>query len=175
MRETGAPIINQAIQQQNSFIILFTLCFICRLIKSNIKRITLSSYYTNQGSLVIIIPTFFNNWTKINNKEMSKDKDLDSEEGIAVQEAKPKLEQPKRYKVILLNDDYTPMDFVVHILEYFFSLDRAQATQVMLQVHTQGKGVCGIYPKDIAETKEEQVNRYSKSEQHPLMCVIEEA
>lgn len=104
-----------------------------------------------------------------------KDKDLDNEEGVAVQEAKPKLEQPKRYKVILLNDDYTPMDFVVHILECFFRLNRAQATQVMLQVHTQGKGVCGIYPKDIAETKEEQVNRYSKSEQHPLMCVIEEA
>mgnify|MGYP001546419079 FL=1 len=106
---------------------------------------------------------------------MSEDKDLDREEGVAVQEAKPKLGHPKRYKVILLNDDYTPMDFVVHILEYFFQMDRPQATQVMLQVHTQGKGVCGIYPRDIAETKEEQVNRYSRAEQHPLMCVIEEA
>ncbi|THB72984.1 MAG: ATP-dependent Clp protease adapter ClpS [Gammaproteobacteria bacterium] len=106
---------------------------------------------------------------------MSEDRDLEKEEGVAVQEAKPKLGQPKRYKVVLLNDDYTPMDFVVHVLEYFFQMDRPQATQVMLQVHTQGKGVCGIYPRDIAETKEEQVNRYSRAEQHPLMCVIEEA
>ncbi len=106
---------------------------------------------------------------------MSEDRELEREEGVAVQEAKPKLGQPKRFKVVLLNDDYTPMDFVVHILEYFFQMDRPQATQVMLQVHTQGKGVCGIYPRDIAETKEEQVNRYSRAEQHPLMCVIEEA
>ncbi len=105
---------------------------------------------------------------------MSKDNDLEREEGVAVQAAKPKLGQPRRYKVVLLNDDYTPMDFVVHVLEYFFRMDRPQATQVMLQVHTQGKGICGIYPKDIAETKEEQVNRYSRAEQHPLMCVIEE-
>ena len=106
---------------------------------------------------------------------MSEDRDLEREEGVAVQEAKPKLGQPKRFKVVLLNDDYTPMDFVVHVLEYFFQMDRPQATQVMLQVHTQGKGICGIYPRDIAETKEEQVNRYSRAEQHPLMCVIEEA
>lgn len=93
--------------------------------------------------------------------------------GLAVQEAKPQLKPPPMYKVVLLNDDYTPMEFVVEILEYFFSMSREKATQVMLAVHTQGKGVCGIFTRDIAETKAAQVNQYAKEHQHPLLAEIE--
>lgn len=93
--------------------------------------------------------------------------------GLALEEAKPKLKKPPLYKVILLNDDYTPMEFVVEVLESFFKMNREQATQVMLTVHTQGKGVCGIYTKDIAETKAAQVNQYARDHQHPLLCEIE--
>ncbi|MFP4161236.1 MAG: ATP-dependent Clp protease adapter ClpS, partial [Ectothiorhodospira sp.] len=80
--------------------------------------------------------------------------------GLAVDEAKPRLKQPPQYKVVLLNDDYTPMEFVVEVLEVFFAMDREKATRVMLHVHTRGKGVCGIYTRDIAETTVAQVNDY---------------
>ncbi len=92
---------------------------------------------------------------------------------LAVQEAKPQLKKPPLYKVILLNDDYTPMEFVVEVLEVFFRMNREQATQVMLAVHTRGKGVCGIYTRDIAETKMNQVNQYARENQHPLLCEVE--
>jgi len=92
---------------------------------------------------------------------------------LAVQDAKPELKKPPLYKVILLNDDYTPMEFVVEVLEVFFQMNREQATHVMLTVHTQGKGVCGIYTRDIAETKMNQVNQYSREHQHPLLCEVE--
>ena len=88
-------------------------------------------------------------------------------------EAKPKLKRPPMYKVILLNDDYTPMEFVVHILERFFAMNREKATQVMLAVHTQGSAVVGIFPRDVAETKSEQVNRYAQDNQHPLVSRVE--
>jgi ATP-dependent Clp protease adaptor protein ClpS len=90
-------------------------------------------------------------------------------------EAKPQLKKPPLYKVILLNDDYTPMDFVVEILTTFFNMSEEKATQVMLQVHTQGVGVCGTYTKDVAETKVHIVNEYSREHHHPLMCAMEEA
>ena len=92
-----------------------------------------------------------------------------------VENAKPKLKPPPLYKVVLLNDDFTPMEFVVHILERFFSMDRTLATHVMLQVHTQGRAVCGVYPAQIAETKVSQVNEYARKHQHPLMSSMEEA
>ncbi|MEM1244523.1 MAG: ATP-dependent Clp protease adapter ClpS [Pseudomonadota bacterium] len=95
------------------------------------------------------------------------------ESGVEVQESKPKLKNPPLYKVILLNDDYTPMDFVVEILELFFFMPREKAVQVMLQVHQQGKGICGIYSKDIAETKVEQVNLHSNQKDYPLLCTME--
>ena len=98
----------------------------------------------------------------------------DDEGSVAVQPAEPKLKRPSLYRVVLLNDDYTPMEFVVHILEQFFSMNREKATQVMLAVHTQGKGVCGVYTKDIAETKAALVNDYSRENQHPLLCEVEE-
>ena len=90
-----------------------------------------------------------------------------------VQASKPKLSQPPLYKVILINDDYTPMDFVVDVLCTFFHLDVEKATQIMLKVHTEGKGVCGVYSKDIAETKAAQVNKYARESQHPLLCSVE--
>jgi ATP-dependent Clp protease adaptor protein ClpS len=99
----------------------------------------------------------------------------DYDGGLAVEEEKPKLKPPKQYKVVLVNDDYTPMEFVVHILTTFFSMDHAKATRVMMAVHTKGKGICGIFSYEIAETKVDQVNEYSKMNQHPLMCTMEEA
>ncbi|MBM7061788.1 ATP-dependent Clp protease adapter ClpS [Pseudomonas sp. UL073] len=92
---------------------------------------------------------------------------------LAVQEAKPKLQVPPMYKVVLLNDDYTPMDFVVEVLEVFFSMNRELATKIMLAVHTQGRAVCGVFTRDVAETKAMQVNQYAKESQHPLLCEIE--
>lgn len=93
--------------------------------------------------------------------------------GLAVEEAKPRLRRPSMYKVVLLNDDYTPMEFVVETLEIFFGMNREKATHVMLTVHTKGKAVCGIYTRDIAETKAAQVNQYAKENEHPLLCEIE--
>ena len=101
------------------------------------------------------------------------DRFKDNDDGLAVQEAKPKLKRPPLYKVILLNDDFTPMDFVIEILMDFFAMTEQKATQVMLQIHTQGVGVCGTYSKDVAETKVYIVNDYSRENQHPLMCSME--
>lgn len=89
------------------------------------------------------------------------------------QEAKPQLKRPRRYKVILFNDDYTPMEFVVHVLMKYFHLDEVRATRIMFDVHVKGKGMCGIYTKEIAETKVAQVNSYSQVSEHPLLCDLE--
>ena len=101
--------------------------------------------------------------------------DEDQRSGLLVDEAKPRIKKPPLYKVVLLNDDYTPMEFVVEILEQFFRMDRPKATQIMLHVHTRGKGVCGVFTYEIAETKAAQVNDYSRKHQHPLLCTLEEA
>lgn len=108
--------------------------------------------------------------TLSSNEDDSSD---DREGSVAVQDAKPALRRPPMYKVVLLNDDYTPMEFVVDILQRFFYMDREKATRVMLMVHTQGKGVCGVYSRDVAETKAEQVNGYSRENEQPLLCEIE--
>ena len=84
------------------------------------------------------------------------------------------IKVPPMYKILLLNDDFTPMDFVVEVLRLFFSMDQEQATQVMLKVHTEGAAVCGIYPSDIANTKVNLVIEFARSNQHPLRCVMEE-
>ena len=86
---------------------------------------------------------------------------------------KTQLDEPKKYKVVLLNDDYTPMPFVVEVLQHFFYLSQERATQVMLEVHFNGKGVCGVFTRDIAETKVVLVNGYSRSNEHPLLCCME--
>ena len=97
------------------------------------------------------------------------------DDGLILQEAKPRLKKPPLFKVILLNDDYTPMEFVVHVLEVFFGKDRQSATRIMLEVHTRGKGVCGTFTHEIAETKVAQVNAYSRENSHPLLCTLEQA
>ena len=86
----------------------------------------------------------------------------------------PALKEPKKYKVVLQNDDYTPMEFVVEVLKHFFHFNEEIATQVMLQVHLQGRGVCGIFTRDVAETKVFLVNDYARTNQHPLLCSMEQ-
>ena len=97
----------------------------------------------------------------------------DHDGGLAVEEAKPQLKKPPLYKVMMMNDDYTPMDFVVEVLQQFFYMDREQANRVMLTVHTAGRAVCGTYTRDVAETKAALVNQYSRENEHPLLCEIE--
>jgi ATP-dependent Clp protease adaptor protein ClpS len=99
----------------------------------------------------------------------------DADGNTAIKEAKPELRKPSMYRVLLLNDDFTPMDFVVEVLVQFFNMSDEKATKVMLQVHTQGLGVCGTFTKDVAETKVHIVNNYSREHHHPLMCTLEEA
>ncbi len=101
------------------------------------------------------------------------DDDVVHETVHEVQTARPKTEQPPLYQVVLINDDYTPMGFVVDVLRVFFHMDVEKATRVMLKVHTEGKGVCGVYSKDIAESKAAQVNNYSREYEHPLLCSVE--
>ena len=97
------------------------------------------------------------------------------DQGIAVAEATPKTKVPPLFRVVLLNDDYTPMEFVVEVLERFFAMGRHAATRIMLEVHTRGKGDCGVFTYEIAETKVAQVTNYSREHQHPLLCTLEEA
>ena len=97
----------------------------------------------------------------------------DHDSGFAAITEKPKLQQPPLYKVVLINDDYTPMDFVVEVLCSFFSMNVEKATQIMLKVHTEGKGVCGVFGKDVAETKAAQVNDYARDCEQPLLCSVE--
>jgi ATP-dependent Clp protease adaptor protein ClpS len=98
----------------------------------------------------------------------------DDDPGLAIEEARPQVKRPPLYRVILLNDDYTPMEFVVQVLEKVFSLDRNTATRIMLEVHTKGKGVCGVFTYEIAETKVAQVTGLAQQYQHPLLCTMEE-
>jgi ATP-dependent Clp protease adaptor protein ClpS len=94
---------------------------------------------------------------------------------LVVEEAQPKLKRPPLYRVILLNDDYTPMEFVVEVLQSIFGMERPKATRVMLEVHTKGKGICGVYDYQIAETKVAQVMGIAQQQQHPLLCTMEES
>ena len=94
---------------------------------------------------------------------------------LAVEEERPKVKRPPLYRVVLMNDDYTPMEFVVDILETVFGMERTQATQVMLEVHTKGKGICGVFNHEIAETKVAQVTALAQQHQHPLLCTMEES
>jgi ATP-dependent Clp protease adaptor protein ClpS len=88
---------------------------------------------------------------------------------------KQKLQPPRKYKVVLNNDDYTPMDFVIEVLMTFFNMDSDRATDVMLQVHEKGKGICGVFSADVAHTKAEQVNRYARDNEHPLLCSCDQS
>ena len=106
---------------------------------------------------------------------MSDSKEIQRTGGLVVEEAKPKLKRPQLFRVLLINDDYTPMEFVVEILESVFGMKRPRATRVMLEVHTKGKGICGLYNYEIAETKVAQVMGIAQQQQHPLMCTMEES
>lgn len=103
----------------------------------------------------------------MNTHELTRYKEL------PIQEAKVELKQPKMYQIVMHNDDYTPMEFVVAILESFFNMDRARATQVMYEVHLTGKAVCGTFSRDVAETKVDQITEYARSHEHPLLCSVE--
>lgn len=96
------------------------------------------------------------------------------EGGVVLEPQKVRTKPPPLYKVTLLNDDFTPMDFVIVVLENFFAMSREQATVVMLKVHREGRGVCGVFPRDVAATKVEQVTAFARRHQHPLACVMEE-
>ena len=112
---------------------------------------------------------------KIKEIELTLNQDDHNDDGnLAVERAKPKLKKPSMYQVIMYNDDYTPMEFVVEILESFFQMNREKSTQIMLAVHTQGKAVCGVFSRDIAETKVTQVNQYSSDNEHPLLCGMDQ-
>lgn len=106
--------------------------------------------------------------------DFRKPGDEGSGTGVVVQ-SKPKTKKPSMYKVLMLNDDYTPMEFVVHVLERFFSKSREEATTIMLHVHRRGVGVCGIFTYEVAETKVAQVMDFARRHQHPLQCILEKA
>ena len=112
--------------------------------------------------------------TIINKVRSQSEEENDPESGLVVLESRPEVAEPKRYKVILINDDFTPMEFVVEILSLFFNLDEETATRVMLNVHTKGKGVCGVFSQDIAETKVVMVNDFARENEHPLLCTMEQ-
>jgi ATP-dependent Clp protease adaptor protein ClpS len=109
------------------------------------------------------------------NCRMSNEYESKHDRGVAVEEVRPEVKPPPMYKVVLLNDDFTPMDFVVDVIQTFFAFDHDRATQIMLHVHTRGKGVCGIFTYEIAETKVAQVNEYARRHEHPLKCALEKA
>ncbi len=117
-----------------------------------------------------------NKWllSKTNVVKNHSGEEFDHDSDLMVQESRPDVEEPKRYKVILVNDDFTPMEFVVEILNLFFNLDEETATRIMLNVHEKGKGVCGIFSKDIAETKVVMVNEFARENEHPLLCTMEQ-
>ncbi|MDX2299495.1 MAG: ATP-dependent Clp protease adapter ClpS [Xanthomonadaceae bacterium] len=101
--------------------------------------------------------------------------DKERSHGLTVEAVRPEVARPPLYQVLLLNDDFTPMEFVVEVLQVFFGMNREKATQVMLHVHTRGKGICGVFTREVAETKVAQVNEFSRQQQHPLLCTMEQA
>jgi ATP-dependent Clp protease adaptor protein ClpS len=102
------------------------------------------------------------------------DKDQKNQLGADIlEQQETEFQEPKMYKVMLLNDDYTPMDFVIEVLQKFFDMDEQKATQIMLHVHTRGQGLCGIFTHEVAETKTALVNEYARDHEHPLLCVSE--
>tara|TARA_B110001469_G_C9508452_1_gene253516 strand:- start:147 stop:473 length:327 start_codon:yes stop_codon:yes gene_type:complete len=103
-----------------------------------------------------------------------QDHDWHSDNGLTVSPVKPDLKQPPKYQVLMLNDDYTPMDFVIEVLEGLFRMGHESATRTMMQVHTEGLAQCGIYTFEIAEAKVEQANSYAQQHGHPLQCTMEE-
>lgn len=111
----------------------------------------------------------------IYNARMPRQTETEHHHGTVAEAGRPELAPPPMYSVLLLNDDYTPMDFVVEVLTRFFPMTAENATQIMLHVHTRGRGVCGVFTRDVAESKVAQVNEFSRLNQHPLLCTMERA
>lgn len=106
---------------------------------------------------------------------LSSQSEIEEGGGVAVAESRPEVRTPPMYRVLLMNDDFTPMDFVVHILQKFFSKPIEEATKIMLEVHHKGAGTCGVFTHEIAETKVHLVNTYAKQNRFPLKCTMEKA
>lgn len=135
----------------------------------------LSSMYLWTAPRIIFQPATWSsrNLERVLTMSNGSEESQHSEGGIALQEAKPKLKKPPLYKVIMLNDDYTPMEFVVHVLEQYFDKRSEEAVRIMLHVHQKGVGMCGVYTYEVAETKVSQVMDLARQHQHPLQCTIE--
>lgn len=137
-------------------------------------RCSIPPLETSVGRTYTIIMLFYNSRVvfRAQNDDSGSDKRNDPLIGLMLK-ARPKTKKPSLYKVLLLNDDFTPMDFVVLVLERFFNKDTQQATEIMMSVHRTGVGLCGIYTYEIAETKVAQVLTFSREHQHPLQCTME--
>jgi ATP-dependent Clp protease adaptor protein ClpS len=120
-------------------------------------------------SALISIPGFLS----LNKISAAMSTSTDTQHDLIVEKESARTAPPPMYQVVLLNDDYTPMEFVVSVLQKFFSKSEEEATRIMLQVHNEGRGVCGVYPRDIAATRVAQVAQYARAKQHPLQCVME--
>ncbi|MFM9973373.1 MAG: ATP-dependent Clp protease adapter ClpS [Beijerinckiaceae bacterium] len=110
---------------------------------------------------------------KASDKRRTPDRGGDGSATSVITKTAPKTKRPNMYRVLLLNDDYTPMEFVIHVLEHFFNKSRESATQIMLHVHNQGIGECGVFTYEVAETKVTQVMDFARKNQHPLQCIME--
>lgn len=140
-----------------------------------LKRRMLCPQHKSQLTMTDTVMQRFKN-TRLQNDGGTGDDAFDNIDGgttAIADSVKPRLKKPPMYKVFLLNDDYTPMEFVVEVLQLFFSLDKELAVRVMLKVHTEGRGVCGVYSREVAETKASMVNAYAREKEHPLLCEIE--
>jgi ATP-dependent Clp protease adaptor protein ClpS len=126
------------------------------------------------GFFTCVFPRYAQNYSPVGSRSETAGMGTGTRDSTLIEAEKSKAKTPPLFKVLLLNDDYTPMDFVVAVLQQFFSMTREQATQIMLKVHKEGMGVCGVYPRDVAATKVEQVISFSRQHQHPLQCVMEE-
>ena len=126
----------------------------------------------NRHIFLITINIKYKNTAKKKITDMTKKKDID-QDSLVLTQTKPKTKKPSMYKVLLLNDDFTPMEFVVLILERFFNVDHQQAVSIMLTIHQKGLAIVGVYPHEIAETKVAQVMEFSRKNQHPLQCTME--
>ena len=142
--------------------------------------VSISEVLFQRGSIVkrIVLDNFLHKVHKISLNSDNEDNDYDNKDfgnklSAVVLEEKPKLKKPPLYKVIMLNDDYTPMEFVVEMLQVYFSKTQEQATEIMLHIHQRGLGICGLYTYEIAESKATQVLEKAKKNQHPLQIKLE--
>ena len=143
-----------------------------------VTRVRHHNHQVNKAPEILVMAIRLNemsvsNVTRLHRLGSQGEEEEDYESGVTATLEKPKLKKPPLYKVVLINDDYTPMEFVVEVLRSFFGMNAETATQVMLKVHTEGKGVCGVFSKDVAESKATQVNDYSRECEQPLLCSVE--